>query len=111
MQHFISSFWSWEAKGLALINSSGSGKASQGNVEGHFPYTKYIYLTIVKASIYLYFNVMDYCTKPMSRGHVGQLYVYFKIVRTGRQETQIVLISTFDKFNVDLVKSQCPALI
>ena len=47
----------------------------------------------------------------MSRGHVGQLYVYFKIVRTGRQETQIVLISTFDKLNVDLVKSQCPALI
>ena len=45
------------------------------------------------------------------RGHVGQLYVYFKIVRTGRQETQIILMSTFDKFNVDLVGSRCPALI
>ena len=49
----------------------------------------------------------------MSRGHVGQLCVYFKLVRTGRQETQIILklILTFDKFNVDLVRSQCPALI
>ena len=65
MQHFISSFWSWEAKDLALINSSGSGKASQGNVEGHFPYTKYIYFTIVKAPFHLCFNVMDYCMKPM----------------------------------------------
>ena len=47
----------------------------------------------------------------MGRGHVGQLYVYFKIVRTGRQETQIILILTFDKFNVDLVGSRCSALI
>lgn len=54
-----------EAKGLALIQSSGCGKASQGNVEGHFPYTKYIYFTIVKAPFYLCFNVMDYCMKPM----------------------------------------------
>lgn len=85
--------------------------ASQGNVEGHFPYTKYVYFTIVKAPFYLYFNVMHYCMRLMSRGHVGQLFVYFKIVKSGRQETQIILMSTFDKFNVDLVRSQCPALI
>ena len=45
------------------------------------------------------------------RGHVGQLYVYFKIVRTGRQEIQIIRMSTFHKFNVDLVGSRCPTLI
>ena len=70
-----------------------------------------LYFTIVKAPFDLYFNVVDYCMKRMSRGHVGQLYVYLKIVGTGRQETQIIFISTLDKFDVDLVGSQCRALI